>query len=72
MSEKICRRIVKSFYTTVFRLMSVFPASRPVAAGALTRAKHDTELMKGAEPLKAGKGYSADEIDAMLKKEFGI
>ena len=32
----------------------------------------DTELMKGAEPLKAGKGYSADEIDAMLKKEFGI
>ena len=48
------------------------PSRKPVAAGALSRAELDAELMKGVESLKAGKGYSADEVDAMLQKEFGI
>ena len=48
------------------------PSRKPVAAGALSRAELDAELMKGVESLKAGKGYSADEVDTMLKKEFGI
>ena len=48
------------------------PSPKPVAAGALSRAELDAELMKGVESLKAGKGYSADEVDAMLQKEFGI
>ena len=48
------------------------PSQKPVAAGALSRAELDAELMKGVESLKAGKGYSADEVDAMLQKEFGI
>ena len=48
------------------------PSPKRVAAGALSRAELDAELMKGVESLKAGKGYSADEVDAMLQKEFGI
>ena len=48
------------------------PSRKPVAAGALSRAELDAELMKGVESLKAGKGYSADEVDAMLQKEFSI
>ena len=48
------------------------PSPKPVAADALTRAELDAELMKGVESLKAGKGYSADEVDAILRKEFGI
>ena len=48
------------------------PTSKPVAAGALSRAELDAELMKGVESLKAGKGYSADQVDAILQKEFGI
>lgn len=48
------------------------PSPKPVTAGALSRAELDAELMKGVESLKAGKGYSADEVDAMLQKEFGI
>ena len=48
------------------------PSRKPVAVGALSRAELDAELMKGVESLKAGKGYSADEVDAMLQKEFGI
>ena len=48
------------------------PSPKPVAAGALSRTELDAEQMKGVESLKAGKGYSADEVDAMLQKEFGI
>ena len=48
------------------------PSKKPVAAGALSRAELDSELMKGVESLKAGKGYSAYEVDALLQKEFGI
>ena len=48
------------------------PSPKPVAAGVLSRAELDAELMKGVESLKAGKGYSADEVDAILRKEFGI
>ncbi len=48
------------------------PVSKPIAGGALTRAELDTELMKGVDSLKAGKGYSADQVDAMFKREFGI
>ena len=48
------------------------PSKKPVAVGALSRAELDSELRKGVESLKAGKGYSADEVDAMLQKEFGI
>ena len=48
------------------------PAPKPIAGGALSRAELDAELMKGVESLKAGKGYSADQVDAILQKEFGI
>ena len=48
------------------------PSPKPVAAGALSHAELDVELMKGVDSLKAGQGYSADEVDAMLRKEFGI
>ncbi len=48
------------------------PVSAPVAAGSLSRADLDMELMKGVESLKAGKGLSPDEVDTALAKEFGI
>ena len=48
------------------------PSPKPVAAGALSRTELDAALMKGVESLKAGKGYSADEVYALLQKEFGI
>ena len=31
-----------------------------------------SELIKGEESIKAGKTYTADEVDAELAKEFGI
>ena len=33
---------------------------------------HLAELQKGVDSIKEGKVYSADEVDAVLAKEFGI
>jgi hypothetical protein len=38
----------------------------------MTRAELDQELRMGVESMKSGKGYSADEVDAELAREFGI
>lgn len=48
------------------------PAAKPIAFGNLSREELDAELMKGIESLKAGKGYTVDEVDAEMEKEFGI
>lgn len=48
------------------------PSPKPMAAGALSRAELNAELLKGVESLKAGNGYSADEVDSILQKEYGI
>ena len=48
------------------------PSSKPLAVGAMTKEQLDAELQKGVDSIKAGKVYSADEVDAVLAKEFGI
>lgn len=48
------------------------PSAKPAAIGCMTREQLDAELMKGIESMKSGKTYTADEVDAELKKEFGI
>ena len=48
------------------------PSGKSVAVGSMSREQLDAELMKGVESLKSGKSYTVDEIDAELKKDFGI
>lgn len=48
------------------------PSSKPTAIGGMSRAELDVELMKGVESIKTGKSYTADEVDDVLAKEFGI
>lgn len=48
------------------------PSVKPSAVGAMTKPQIDTELQKGVDSIKAGRIYSADEVDAALKKEFSI
>ena len=48
------------------------PSTKPAAAGGMSREQLDAELMKGVESIKSGKTYTADEVDAELKREFGI
>ena len=48
------------------------PTSKPVALGGLSREELDAEILKGMESLKTGKVYTADEVDEVLAKEFGV
>ncbi len=48
------------------------PAAKPVAIGNLTRQELDGELKKGVASLREGQVYSADEVDAMFEREFGL
>lgn len=48
------------------------PSRKPAAIDSMTREQLDAELMKGIESMKSGKTYPADEVDAELKREFGI
>lgn len=48
------------------------PYRKPVAWGALTPEEQEAELQKGIDSLKSGKTYTVGEIDAEIKKEFGI
>ena len=48
------------------------PSRKPTAIGGMSREEVDAELMKGMASLKSGRAYTADEVDAELKREFGI
>jgi addiction module RelB/DinJ family antitoxin len=48
------------------------PSKEPTAIGGMTQAELDQELTKGIQSLRMGKGYSADEVDAVLTKEFDL
>ena len=40
----------------------------PVAYGSLTKEQFDAEIEKGMEDIKAGRVYSADEVEAEMKQ----
>ena len=46
--------------------------STPVSIGSLSKEQLDLELQKGFDSLNNSKVFTADEVDEMLKKEFGI
>lgn len=48
------------------------PDEKPLPLGSMTREQLDTELQKGMHSIKAGKVVSADDVDVILSKEFGI
>ena len=47
-------------------------SSEPLAVGAMTKKQIDKELQKGVDSINTGNVYSADEVDTILAKEFGI
>ncbi len=48
------------------------PASKPVAIGSMTREQINAELEKGIQSLESSKSYTADEVDEILAKRYGI
>ena len=46
--------------------------SAPPVVATMTGEQLDTELKKGYASIKAGRVYSADEVDELLAKEFDL
>ena len=68
---------IQMFYSQIILKRGIpfelrLPSRKPTAIGGVTREQLDAELMKGIESMKSGKTYTADEVDAELKREFGI
>lgn len=48
------------------------PQTTPLAYGSLTKEEFDAEMQKGISDIRAGKVYSADEVEAEMKRDFGV
>ncbi len=48
------------------------PKEEPLAFGALTKEQFDSEIEKGMKDVRDGKVYSADEVEAEMKRKYGL
>lgn len=48
------------------------PSRKPLSLDELTTEQLNAELQKGFNSIQAGRMYSADEVDAILHREYGI
>ena len=48
------------------------PAAKPVAIGSMSREELDAELSKGVASIRNGAVLDADDVDDLMKQEFGI
>lgn len=48
------------------------PADRPLAYGALTKAQFDVEIEKGMADIESDSVCSADEVEAEMRRDFGV
>ena len=48
------------------------PQEKPVAYGSLTKEQFDTEMEKGIADIREGRVYTADEVEAEMKRDFGV
>ena len=48
------------------------PQEKPVAYGSLTKEQFDAEMEKGMADIREGRVYTADEVEAELKRDFGV
>ena len=48
------------------------PGIAPLAYGSLTKEQFYKEIEKGIFDVKAGRVYSADVVEAEIKRDFGI
>ena len=48
------------------------PTRKPLSIDELTTEQLNAELQKGFDSIQAGRLHSADEVDAILHREYGI
>lgn len=69
--------VVQMLYSQIKLTRSIpfqikLPARQPVFLDELTREQLNAELQKGYDSIRAGKVHSLNEVDDILKKEYGI
>ena len=48
------------------------PQGRPLVYGDLTEERFDEEIGKGIADIKAGRVYSADAVEAEMRRDYGV
>ena len=48
------------------------PAKRPIAMGDLTKEQFDAELLKGMNEIENGQVFSADDVEAEMRKMYSV
>ena len=48
------------------------PAKRPIAMGDLTKEQFDAELLKGMNEIENGQVFSADDVEAEMRRMYSV
>ena len=69
--------VVQMLYSQIKLTKSIpfeikLPTRKPLSIDELTTDQLNAELQKGFDSIQAGRLHSADEVDAILHREYGI
>ena len=48
------------------------PAKHPLAISELSREQFDAELLKGMNDIESGQVFSADDVEAEMRRIYGV
>lgn len=48
------------------------PSKKPLSIKELTKDEFDTEIMKGIDDIENGRIYSADEVEAEIRRMYSL
>ena len=69
--------VVQMLYSQIKLTRSIpfeikLPTRKPLSVEELTTEQLNAELQKGYDSIQSGRLYSADEVDAIFHREYGI
>ena len=47
------------------------PAEKPLSLNSMTKEQFDAEIQKGIDDMNNGKFFTADEVEAEFKRDYG-
>ena len=48
------------------------PAEKPLSLNSMAKEQFDAEIQKGIDDMNNGKFFTADEVEAEFKRDYGI
>ena len=48
------------------------PAERPLVMGELTKEQFDAEILKGLNEIESGQVFSADDVEAEMRRMYSV